>query len=73
MWFYNNGGGQGIGIDVPNQTLPPDALGLTETEINAVIAFMKSLTDIETFQSPAPALPDFESIPELQNRTAMTY
>lgn len=73
IWFYNKGGGQGIGLDVPNQTLPPDTLGLTEEEISAVIAFMKSLTDVEAFQAPAPALPDFEAIPELQNRTAMAY
>ncbi len=27
--FYDRGGGAGIGIDLPNQTLPPDKLNLT--------------------------------------------
>ncbi len=43
--FYNLGGGAGIGIDQEYQTLPPDPLNLTEEEINAIIEFMKSLTD----------------------------
>ncbi len=33
MRFYNMGGGKGIGIDLANQTLPPDTLGLTQVEI----------------------------------------
>lgn len=45
MNFYNTGGGQGLGLDVPNQTLPSDSLGLTQQEMNDVIAFMKALTD----------------------------
>ncbi len=43
--FYNKGGGQGLGFDLPNQTLPPDNLNLTEKEIKALIAFMKTLSD----------------------------
>lgn len=43
--FYNNGGGQGIGLEVKNQTLPPDSLNLTEAEKAALVLFMKSLTD----------------------------
>ncbi|TYA71540.1 cytochrome-c peroxidase [Seonamhaeicola marinus] len=43
--FYNKGGGQGMGLDVPHQTLPPDALDLKAHEIKAIIAFMKTLTD----------------------------
>ena len=43
--FYNVGGGQGMGLDVPNQTLPPDSLNLTEKESKSIIAFMKTLTD----------------------------
>jgi len=43
--FYNRGGGFGIGIDQPYQTLPPDPLNLTKKEINDIIAFMKSLND----------------------------
>ncbi|RDY61681.1 cytochrome-c peroxidase [Flagellimonas nanhaiensis] len=48
--FYNVGGGQGMGLDVPFQTLPPDSLNLTETESKAIIAFMKTLTDRELEQ-----------------------
>lgn len=45
--FYNTGGAAGVGYayEVPNQTLAPDALGLTKKEIAAIIAFIESLTD----------------------------
>lgn len=43
--FYNRGGAAGIGIELENQTLPPDPLGLTNEEQKALIAFMHSLTD----------------------------
>lgn len=43
--FYNQGGGQGMGYTVTNQTLPPDALNLTDYEKRALIAFIKSLSD----------------------------
>ncbi len=45
MNFYNVGGGQGMGLEVPYQTLPPDSLGLTTKETEAIIAFMNTLTD----------------------------
>lgn len=45
MEFYNLGGGQGMGLDVPHQTLPPEPLGLSQEEINAIITFMGTLTD----------------------------
>lgn len=45
MDFYNNGGGAGMGFDLPLQTLPFDSLGLTSDEQKAVIAFMETLTD----------------------------
>ena len=45
MDFYNAGGGKGLGLDVPHQTLPADSLGLTQRERDDVIAFLKSLTD----------------------------
>lgn len=45
MDFYNKGGGRGQGINVPQQTLPDKPLHLTAAEVNAVIAFMNSLTD----------------------------
>ena len=45
--FYNQGGAAGMGLsyDVPNQTLPPDKLDLNKKEIQALIAFIESLTD----------------------------
>lgn len=44
--FYNEGGGQGKGYLVQNQTLPPDPLDLTEKEKNDLIAFINALNDI---------------------------
>ena len=43
--FYNRGGGSGIGIELDNQTLPPDHLNLSTTEIADLIAFIKTLND----------------------------
>ncbi|GIZ10508.1 cytochrome-c peroxidase [Flavobacterium sp. UMI-01] len=45
--FYNKGGGVGLGLPVPNQTLPSDPLNLDEKEQKALIAFMKTLSDIK--------------------------
>jgi cytochrome c peroxidase len=45
MEFYNEGGGAGLGLDVPNQTLAADKLNLTQSEIASVISFMEALTD----------------------------
>ncbi len=50
--FYDVGGGVGLGLDVPNQTLPPDRLGLTKTEKAALVAFMQALTDTTGTQPP---------------------
>ncbi len=41
--FYNRGGGNGLGFNLPNQTLPEDKLNLTKTEQQALVAFMKAL------------------------------
>ena len=43
MAFYNKGGGAGLGLDLPNQTMSEDSLQLNDREMAAVIAFMKSL------------------------------
>lgn len=59
--FYNEGGGAGLGLNVPNQTLGSDKLDLTEAEKKALIAFMKTLNDtIGTTTMPArlPAFPE---------------
>lgn len=43
--FYDGGGGAGIGIRLPNQTLPPDSLRLTAPEKRALVRFIQALTD----------------------------
>jgi cytochrome c peroxidase len=43
MDFYNKGGGVGLGIRIPNQTLPFDSLRLSGQERSDVIDFMRSL------------------------------
>jgi cytochrome c peroxidase len=39
------GGGAGIGIQLDNQTLPPDRLNLTTVEQRQLVAFLRALTD----------------------------
>lgn len=48
--FYDRGGGQGLGLTVPNQTLSADPLNLSTQEKADLIHFMKALTD-ESFLS----------------------
>jgi cytochrome c peroxidase len=43
--FYDAGGGAGLGLRVPNQTLPADSLHLTSREKRDLVAFMRALTD----------------------------
>src|SRR6202012_2798176 len=38
--FYDKGGGAGMGLKVPNQTLPGDKLNLTDKEKKDLIAFI---------------------------------
>ena len=45
MEFYNLGGGEGLGIQVPNQTLPSGKLHLSKKEIRDIIEFMMALGD----------------------------
>ena len=55
--FYNRGGGAGIGIDLEFQTLPPDHLNLTTTEMGDIVAFMESLTDTTGLTHRPSSLP----------------
>lgn len=41
--FYDRGGGNGLGFNLENQTLPFDKLSLTAAEKKALVAFMKIL------------------------------
>ncbi|UII20401.1 cytochrome-c peroxidase [Fulvivirga ligni] len=45
MDFYNKGGGNGLGFNVEYQTLPFDSLSLSNEDQQAIIAFMKTLSD----------------------------
>lgn len=61
MDFYNDGGGEGRGAIVPNQTLSDAALGLTKQELSDIIAFMKALTDVKVVLPPESVPRDFPS------------
>lgn len=43
--FYDGGGAQGAGAELPNQTLSADSLHLTKDERAALVAFLGALTD----------------------------
>lgn len=45
MEFYSKGGGSGIGIALPHQSLPFDSLSLSGEEKKAIVAFLEALTD----------------------------
>ncbi len=66
--FYNRGGGIGLGLEVPYQTLPDTPLGLSKQEQSDLIAFMKALSDDTYDRSKPLRLPDFEQQPEWNNR-----
>lgn len=53
--FYNKGGGKGIGLEVPEQTLSSTPLNLSEKEKRDLISFLEALTD-SIDQSPKHAL-----------------
>jgi cytochrome c peroxidase len=43
--FYNKGGGAGMGLSVPDQTLSSDSLRLSTSEMSDIILFIHTLTD----------------------------
>lgn len=43
--FYDLGGGAGMGLDIPHQTLPSEPLNLSAKEKKALVHFMITLTD----------------------------
>ena len=53
--FYDNGGGAGLNLDLPHQTLPTEKLNLTSPEKRVLKAFLMALTDSSFI--PQPALP----------------
>lgn len=68
MDFYNRGGGAGMGLEVPHQTLPDVPLELSQTEINQIITFMNALTDTTGLTSQPVSLPAFENHPDWNDR-----
>jgi cytochrome c peroxidase len=48
--FYNEGGAEGMGLEIKNQTLSPDKLNLDQNEIKQLEAFINSLTDVSKAQ-----------------------
>lgn len=43
--FYNRGGGAGQGMQLPGQTLSPEPLGLSKSEMHDIIQFIHALSD----------------------------
>ena len=65
--FYDQGGGNGLKLDLPSQTLAEDHLNLNTKEKRALITFMKSLTDTLGLNHVPEVLPVFDD-PVLDNR-----
>jgi cytochrome c peroxidase len=65
--FYNKGGGKGLGIDLPNQTLPETKLNLSTKEKKDLVAFMNTLTDTTGMTAIPQNLPLFQD-PNLNRR-----
>ena len=66
--FYNRGGGAGLGLDLPHQTLPFDQLQLSEAEQRALVRFMEALTDTVGLTSRPSRLPVFDENTSLNSR-----
>ena len=56
--FYNAGGGAGRGLNVPNQTLASDSLGLSHGDKANLIKFMISLNEQIAFDTAPEKLPE---------------
>ncbi len=68
MKFYNNGGGEGVGIHLPYQTLATDKLELSKKEIADIISFMNALTDNPFIEDTPKFLPSFKDSTLLNSR-----
>jgi cytochrome c peroxidase len=56
--FYNNGGGAGKGLRVPNQTLSSDPLQLSAAEKQQLIRFIRALDEKVPFEAAPFKLPE---------------
>ena len=66
--FYDKGGGQGLGMEVEFQTLPPDKLELSPQEKLNLVRFMEILVDTTDMTAQPIRLPIFENDPQLDQR-----
>jgi len=66
--FYNRGGGLGLGLDVPNQTLPGAKLNLSASEKADLVAFLKSMNDLGDLNKTPKRLPAFPAESGLNDR-----
>ena len=55
--FYNQGGGQGLGLDVPNQAPEVRPLHLTTADERALVRFLETLSDDPTTVKAPPRVP----------------
>lgn len=55
--FYQKGGGGGLGLNIPNQTLPFDSLVLTKNEVKQLKQFLLCLSDSSFNSKPPQKLP----------------
>jgi len=62
--FYDRGGGAGLGLDVPNQTLSADSLHLSKDEKRALISFIKALGDTAGTRPRSAAPKAYASAPD---------
>lgn len=53
--FYDAGGGNGLGMELPNQTLSADPLELSDQEKRDLVNFMRALTDSSTIPTTVAA------------------
>jgi len=70
MEFYNRGGGAGLGLNIDNQTLAPDALNLSDEEQQDIISFLHTLTDTTGLHPGQVSLPKFNNNPTWNRRSA---
>ena len=66
--FYNNGGGKGLGLNVPNQTLSADSLHLSKIEKKELVSFLHTLSDTTNLTSKPSKLPSYSKKSVLNKR-----
>ena len=70
--FYKLGGGNGIGLNLPYQTLPFDKLDLSDQDAADLVAFLHALSDPISVQPPT-RLPAVEIAPYRSRTVGGTY